>query len=177
MIIGLSGLKGSGKSTAAGFLVEDGFVKMSFAEPIKRMLACVGLSHEDLYGDSKEEVNDILDGKTPRYAMQTLGTEWGRDLISSNIWVNIVKHDILKIKDDVVIDDCRFPNEVAMILSLGGVIVYIDRGGKSGDHVSEREVKSLYKHYTVRNEGSLNDLHIPIKYVIVASREFKRVVG
>ena len=84
---------------------------MSFAEPIKRMLACIGLSHEDLHGDRKEEPNDMLEGKTPRYAMQTLGTEWGRDFISPNIWVNVVKHDILKyeIKDDIVIDDCRFP--------------------------------------------------------------------
>ena len=157
MIIGLSGLKGSGKSTAANFLVEDGFIKMSFAEPIKRMLACVRLSHEDLYGDRKEEPNHMLNGKTPRYAMQTLGTEWGRDLISPNIWVNVVKHDILKyeIKDHIVIDDCRFPNEVAMILGLEGIIVYIERDGETEGHASEREVKSLYRHVTVRNMGSL----------------------
>ena len=63
MIIGLSGLKGSGKTTAANFLVEEGFVKMSFAQPIKRMLVCIGLSPGDLYGDKKEESNDMLDGK------------------------------------------------------------------------------------------------------------------
>ena len=116
-------------------------------------------------------------GRTPRYAMQTLGTEWGRDLISPNIWVNIVKHDILKIKGDVVIDDCRFPNEVVMILGLGGVMVYIDRGGKSGDHASEREVKSLHRHYTALNEGSREDLHITLRHVIKAPRELKRIVG
>ena len=176
MIIGFSGLKGSGKSTAAGFLVEDGFTKMSFAEPIKRMLACIRLSPRDLYGDKKEESSEMLDGKTPRYAMQTLGTEWGRDLISPNIWVNVVKHDILKTKGDVVIDDCRFPNEVAMILGLEGIIVYIDRGGESGDHASEREVKSLHRHYTALNEGSQEDLYLTIKRVIEAARELKRIV-
>ena len=160
MIIGLSGLKGSGKSTAANFLVEDGFVKMSFAEPIKRMLACIGLSQEDLYGERKEEPNDMLDGNTPRYAMQTLGTEWGRNSISSNIWVNVVKRDILKyeIKDHIVIDDCRFPNEVNMILGLEGIIVYIERDGETEDHASEREVKSLYRHVTINNTSSLEDL-------------------
>ena len=169
MIIGLSGLKGSGKTTAAKFLVEDGFVKMSFAEPIKRMLACIRLSHKDLYGNRKEESNIMLDGKTPRYAMQTLGTEWGRDLISPNIWINVVKHDILRSHagDDIVIDDCRFPNEVGMILGLRGSIVYIEREGKAEDHASEREVKSLYRSITVENKSSLEDLQEAIMAVKV----------
>ena len=160
MIIGFSGLKGSGKSTAANFLVEDGFTKMSFAEPIKRMLACIRLSPRDLYGDRKEEPSEMLDGKTPRYAMQTLGTEWGRNLIHPDLWVNVVKHDILHshAEDNIVIDDCRFPNEVGMILGLGGIIVYIERGGEVEDHASEREVKSLYRSITAGNNSSLADL-------------------
>ena len=168
MIIGLSGLKGSGKSTAANFLVEAGFMKMSFAEPIKRMLACVGLSYEDLFGSRKEEPNSMLDGKTPRYAMQTLGTEWGRDLISPDLWVNVVKHDILyrHAGDNIVIDDCRFPNEIAMILDMKGIIVYIERGGKVEDHASEKEVKSLYRSTTVRNIGSLEYLQETIMAVV-----------
>ena len=167
MIIGLSGLKGSGKSTAANFLVEDGFVKMSFAEPIKRMLACVGLSHEDLYGDRKEEFNSMLNGKTPRYAMQTLGTEWGRDLIGPDLWVNVVKHDILHshAEDDIVIDDCRFPNEIAMILDMKGIIVYIDRHGEVGDHASEKEVESLYRSTTIINTGPLEYLREAIMFI------------
>ena len=169
MIIGLSGLKGSGKSTAANFLVKDGFIKMSFAEPIKRMLACVGLSSRDLYGDRKEEPNDMLDGKTPRYAMQTLGTEWGRDLISPDLWVNVVKHNILHshAEDDIVIDDCRFPNEILMILLMEGIVVYIDRDGEAGDHASEREVKLSYRSTTVRNMGSVADLQEAIMAVKV----------
>ena len=160
MIIGLSGLSGSGKTTAANFLVKDGFIKMSFAEPIKRMLACIRLSPRGLYGDRKEESNSILGGKTPRYAMQTLGTEWGRNLISPDLWVNVVKHDILHshAEDDIVIDDCRFPNEVAMILDMKGIVVYIDREGEVEDHASEREVKSLHRNITVENKSSLANL-------------------
>ena len=168
MIIGLSGLKGSGKTAAADFLVEDGFIKMSFAEPIKRMLACVGLSSEELYGDRKQEPSYILDGKTPRYAMQTLGTEWGRDLISPNIWVNIIKNGIKELGGNfIVIDDCRFSNEVGMILGLGGIIVYIERGGKSSNHASEWEVKSLYRNIIVENKSSLGDLQEAIMAVKV----------
>ena len=166
MIIGLSGLKGSGKTTAANFLVEDGFIKMSFAEPIKRMLACVGLSSEDLYGDRKQEPSYMLDGKTPRYAMQTLGTEWGRDLISPNIWVNIIKNGIKELGGNfIVIDDCRFPNEIAMILDMKGIIVYIDRDGEVGDHASEREVKSLYRSTTIINTGPLVNLQEAIMFI------------
>ena len=167
MIIGLSGLKSSGKSTAANFLVEDGFTKMSFAEPIKRMLACIRLSPRDLYGDRKEEPNSMLDGNTPRYAMQTLGTEWGRNSISSNIWVNVVKHDILKGNaKDIVIDDCRFPNEVDMIKDFGGYIVYIDREGETGTHASEAQVQSLYRHYCICNIESLKALQSNVKHII-----------
>ena len=171
MIIGLSGLKGSGKSTAADFLVVDGFIKMSFADPIKRMLADIGLAWKDLYGEGKEEPNDMLNGKTPRYAMQTLGTEWGRDLISPDLWVNVVKYDILQrpTRDNIVIDDCRFHNEVGMILSLGGIVIYIDRGGESGNHASESGIKLLHRSITLQNKSSLEDLQeaimgIPVHY-------------
>lgn len=54
-IIGISGLAGSGKDTAADFLLEhDGFIKISLADPIKRFAMDVWeFTEEQLFGDSK----------------------------------------------------------------------------------------------------------------------------
>ena len=166
LVVGFSGLKRSGKTTAAEYMVvHSGFIRMSFAQPIKDMLKVLGVSENN----PKEKPHLLLHGKTPRYALQTLGTEWGRNMIGGNIWVDVVKNNILNgnAEDNIVIDDCRFKNEVDMILGLGGIIVYIERGGKSGDHASEREVKSLYRSITVENNSSLEDLQEAIMAVKV----------
>jgi hypothetical protein len=55
--------------------------------------------------------------------MQTLGTEWGRDLIGPDFWVGIWEakvRQLLRGGVNVVADDCRFPNELAAALRLGG---------------------------------------------------------
>ena len=88
MIIGLTGFKGCGKSTVAEIMEERfGYKTRSFATPIKDMLRAMGLSREELYDpEIKERVIEDF-GKSPREMMQTLGTEWGRMLVSSDIWV------------------------------------------------------------------------------------------
>ena len=88
MIIGLTGLAGSGETTVARHLMGmHGFVRHRMAEPLKSMLKALGLTEQQIDGDLKEVPCELLGGKTPRHAMQTLGTEWGRDLISQNLWV------------------------------------------------------------------------------------------
>ena len=46
--------------------------------------------------------------------MQTLGTEWGRECIGPEVWVDVWKSNVQKWLDgglNVVVDDMRFPNE------------------------------------------------------------------
>jgi hypothetical protein len=128
MIIGFSGPAGAGKSTAAKILVDQrGFRLVKFAGPLKAMLRAI-LPGDDvnewIEGALKETVHPVL-GCTPRHAMQTLGTEWGRKCIDPDLWVNLAAAEILSIDDDVVLDDVRFENEAEMIRSLGGVIIEI----------------------------------------------------
>ena len=98
-LIALTGLAGSGKTTAADYLVKaHGFACISFAGPIKSMLRTLGLTalediEEVFEGEGKEKPNRLLCGKSPRFAMQTLGTEWGRDLIGPDLWVNAWNRD------------------------------------------------------------------------------------
>ena len=132
-LVGLMGAKGSGKSTFAQLLVEDyGFMRLSFGRALKDMLRPLGVSEKDLNGDAKESPHPGLDGKTPRYALQTLGTEWGRDMISPRLWENVVYRDINAIWREkpearIVIDDVRFRTEVNGVHERGGAVMCLRR--------------------------------------------------
>tara|TARA_R110000823_G_scaffold14939_2_gene48988 strand:+ start:4165 stop:4722 length:558 start_codon:yes stop_codon:yes gene_type:complete len=125
-LIAFVGLIGSGKTLCADYLCRRyGYTNIKFAGPLKRMLKEMGLTDEHLEGALKEQPCDILDGKTPRWAMQTLGTEWGRNLISENLWGNVWEHhaNLLLPNRPVVTDDCRFQNEAERVKRMGGMVV------------------------------------------------------
>ncbi len=93
MLIGISGKAGSGKTTIAEYLIEKhDFVEYSFATPIKQML-CTMLNCDLKTLEIYKESNTILDetGCTLRKLLQTLGTDWGRNIINNNIWVKLAK--------------------------------------------------------------------------------------
>lgn len=153
-IIAFTGHLGCGKTTAAKVLVKEyGFICVHFADVLKRMLKKLGLSDAQVYGDEKEIPSDLLGGKTPRYAMQTLGTEWGRRAIFDDIWVRATMQTIERISDKqlkVVIDDCRFLNEVKAVEEAGGTIIKVLRDGYEGDgHQSETEMNKIFPDFTI----------------------------
>ena len=143
-IIGLAGPKGVGKSTYASQMVFEIYkspnsypVKiMSFASPLKEMLGCI--VHKDYIQDKEKEIPHL--GVSARHCLQTLGTEWGRNL-NQDIWVNIAKHRIEQEKPNttIIIDDVRFDNEARMIKELGGTVWELQRSGIGGadKHISE----------------------------------------
>ena len=127
-IIAFKGKGGSGKSTAAKMLVDQGYVKTSFAEPMRRMLEAIGVECDAMTDTERKEAPlGVLSGKSPRVALQMLGTEWGRAL-DPNFWVNlwgIKAAGILALGQNVVLDDCRFPNEAEAIRKLGGFVIEV----------------------------------------------------
>lgn len=138
-IIGIAaGWAGSGKSTLAKVFVErEGFVKLSFAEPLKLMCGSllIDLGYDEnnasrlVYQDKHLELPEI--GVTSRYLQQTLGTEWGRQTIDPNIWLTAWAWRAWRaIKNGcrgIVVDDMRFRNELELVRRLGGVTVFVDR--------------------------------------------------
>lgn len=97
LILGVSGLSGSGKDATADILVQDhGFVKMSLADPMKQIARKVyAFTDEQLWGPSQARNAEDpryprADGSflTPREALQQLGTEWGRKCYL-NTWVDV----------------------------------------------------------------------------------------
>ena len=168
MIIALSGLAGAGKSTAAKHLsLVHGFTLVKFAGPLKRMLRSIGLSDEELEGVRKEVPSELLCGRTPRHAMQTLGTEWGRDLIGPDFWVNLWEFtacEILAEEGKVVVDDCRFPNEAEKVRKLGGKIVTIQGPRKiRSAHSSEQ---TLHGDAVIFNDRSIYDLNAELDKIM-----------
>lgn len=168
MLIAVTGMKGSGKDTFAHALIKQGFIQTRFADPLKNMLrtlfADCGVDAEDyIEGPFKEVPTDILCGKTMRHAMQTLGTEW-RDTIDRKLWSNLwAKKAELLISTGyaVVVTDCRFIHEAAMVRNMGGYIVRIERPTHRNDdpHISEQEMLLIEPDEIVINDGTISKLH------------------
>ena len=172
MVIGLTGLMNSGKSTVADYLVTHrDFVRLKFAQGLKEMVRALGLDDAEIEGVLKEMPCDKLNGRTPRYAMQTLGTEWGRTHMGQDFWVNslVQKAHRLGFDANIVIDDCRFPNEaVAIQRDLMGKVWWINRGGydMGSGHASEHEQRWITPDLTVHNNGTLDELLEKVEMVL-----------
>lgn len=139
-IIGICGLIGSGKGTAADMMVEKfGFEKVSFADSLKDCVSVVfGWHRWLLEGDTKEsrEFREMVDpfwtekmGQeiTPRFILQKVGTEAMREVIHDSIWIHSLEKKIRKDRD-YVIPDVRFPNEIAFVRRMHGSVIHVQRG-------------------------------------------------
>lgn len=146
MILGFCGHKGSGKSTAAEVLREEGFTRRALADPLKEACAIIfNLTQDQLYGDKKEVIDPRWD-KTPREIMQLFGTEVGRQ-IDEDVWIKSLKAHIDG--GDWVVDDVRFVNEAEAIREMGGTVVGLTRcPGGVDDHQSEREMAERFDEMT-----------------------------
>jgi len=138
-------------------LKAHGFAVVPLAEPIKLMLRALGLSEPQLYGTEKETPLDALCGKSPRHALQTLGTEWGRQHIGEEVWLRAWWSKCATIVGHVACDDVRFPDEAEFVRSKGGVIVKVSRPGvEAGDHPTEKQ--QFTPDLEIVNAGTRQDL-------------------
>lgn len=144
MIIGFVGFIGSGKDTAADYLVNfHGFRRDSFANTLKDAVAAVfGWDRVLLEGRTKEarewreQVDEWWANRlgipelTPRWILQRWGTEVCRKGFHDDIWIASVENKMRKTTDNIVISDVRFPNEIKAIHNAGGLVVRIKRGAE-----------------------------------------------
>lgn len=174
-IIGLTGFEGRvagvGKDTAADYLLQyhrSQFRSLAFADPIRRAMREVFGWDDSYFAHPKKNEVDERYGISPRKAMQTLGTEWGRNMINSDLWLILAGQKALPLVDagfDVLITDCRFENEAKWIRKNGGVVWHIDRAAESitsgaggATHVSETGVKFVKGDVKVDNNQTLGHL-------------------
>jgi len=142
MIIGVCGLIGSGKDTIADYLVNiHGFRRDSFANSLKDAVSAVfGWDREMLEGRSRHsrEWREQVDAwwahrlgiphLTPRWILQHWGTDVIRNAFHDDIWIASLENKLRSTTDDVVISDCRFPNEIEAIRAQGGSVIRVVRG-------------------------------------------------
>ncbi len=142
MIIGICGLIGAGKDTAADYLVNlHHFRRESFANSLKDAVAQVfGWDRTMLEGRTKqarewrEQVDPWWSARldmpnlTPRWILQYWGTDVCRRAFHDDIWIASLENKLRNSQDDVVISDCRFPNEILAIKRAGGIVVRVVRG-------------------------------------------------
>lgn len=163
-IIGICGPARNGKDTIALMLARNGIDAeiQSLATPMKQMCQVLGLSERQLWGNEKEIVDPRFNA-TPRKMMQTLGTEWGRNIIDEDMWLNALWS---KCEGNVIIPDIRFSNE-ARFVRKRGVIIHVIRPGTTIDskHSSEQGVERGDRDFTISNNGTLEDLEKKVSRV------------
>lgn len=189
-IIGLAGLAGSGKDTVAQYISDwcSGFArqnrKVVLAAPIKdaalSMFGAFGITHDHVYGPSElrsAQIGNLVrdDGEplTVRYVLQTLGTDCGRALWGSNIWVDIAMRKAHAADVWVsVVTDCRFNNEFqALSDDPAGELWHVVRpgaglSGAAGAHASELDLDGPVlldlRTHVIDNSGTLDDLRAAV---------------
>lgn len=174
-IIGLAGKIGAGKTTAAQYLVEKhGFERIRFAGPLKNMMLALGLTSDEVDGILKEQPCDLLGGKTPRFAMQTIGTEWGRDIIDEKLWIRAWRRAVETTTPGawIVADDVRFPNETAIIRELGGVLIRVDRPSAPGAAASHSsEAVAFDCDFVIKNDGTIDQFKQQVETAMACGLE------
>ena len=203
MIIGVCGFIGSGKDTIADYLTNfHGFRRESFANSLKDAVANVfGWDRTMLEGRTKQarEWREQVDpwwaerlnmpNLTPRWVLQYWGTEVCRKGFHDDIWIASVENKLRTSTDDIVISDCRFPNEIKSIKEAGGIVVRVVRGqepdwykvaeyANDGQEIFIEKLKSLGIHasetawvgtkfdYVLDNNETIDDLYTQVKSVI-----------
>lgn len=206
MIIGVCGFIGSGKDTVADYLVNfHEFRRESFADTLKDAVSAVfGWDRTLLEGRTKEarewreEVDpwwaERLDMPTltPRWVLQYWGTEVCRKSFHDDIWIASLENKIRNSKDDIIVSDVRFPNEVKAIKNQNGKMIWVQRGrlpkwydtaleANAGSNMAINELKIQKVHasewawvgtkfdHTIHNDMKIDDLYNEVKALVVSS--------
>lgn len=202
-IIGVVGFIGSGKDTVADYLQNfHGFRRESFASTLKDAVSNIfGWDRTLLEGRTAEarEWREQVDTwwatrlniphLTPRWALQYWGTEVGRNSFHTDIWIASLENKLRKSADNIVISDCRFPNEIQSIKNAGGTIVWVQRGplptwydtailANSGNVEAQQTLKKLNVHLSesswininmntvIENNSTIDDLYSKLSNLI-----------
>jgi len=208
MIIGVCGFIGSGKDTIADYLTNfHGYRRESFANSLKDCVAqTFGWDRTMLEGRTKQarEWREQVDpwwaerlnmpNLTPRWVLQYWGTEVCRRGFHDDIWIASLENKLRNSKDDIVISDCRFPNEIRSIKDAGGIVIRVKRGpepdwyqdaadmnagehcmnwalaknrmSKLGIHASETAWVGTKFDHTLTNDTSIDDLYSKVQMII-----------
>ena len=210
LVIGIVGNIGSGKDTISHYLSQfHDFKQLSFANSLKDAVASVfGWDREMLEGRTTEsrewrETVDPFWSKrlsmptlTPRWVLQQWGTDLVRKHFHDDMWIASLENKINQSNTNIVISDCRFPNEIQAIRDLGGCIIRVQRGdlpewygdaelAVQGSNIGINNLKIKKIHYSewawigskfdihIDNNGTVDDLYGQISDVVTNKLQIK----
>ena len=191
MIIGICGLIGAGKDTAADHLVNiHEFRRESFANTLKDAVSMVvGWARTMLEGRTKsarewrEQVDPWwaerlnMPNLTPRWVLQYWGTEVCRKGFHDDIWIASLENKLRNSRDDVVISDCRFPNEIKSIKDAGGIVIRIVRGPEPEWYEAALDANKDERHLGwALGRKKLQDLKIHASETAWIGTDFDRII-
>jgi hypothetical protein len=169
MLFGLCGFAQSGKDTLGALLIRhNGFERRAFADPMRIMLYHMNpfvVTYSESGQPDLKRVRELVDKYGWEYAkkhsevrelLQRLGTEGGRDVLGTDVWVNALFE---KPYENLVITDVRFPNEADAIQRRGGKIVRIIRRDVTAANSHLSESFDLNEDYLIYNSGTIFDLY------------------
>lgn len=177
MIIGINGKAGSGKDTVGDYLCEKyGFRKDSLAAPLKTAVQTIfNIDDFTMYDrdEREKELND-WEGWSVRKLLQYVGTEMFRNMIVDNIWVKSLWLRNKDHGDNIVVSDCRFPNEVSFLKKKFGdkfISIKVERNGYIGVNVGinahASESFDLDCDYKIENNGTIEELYLKVDQLFV----------
>jgi hypothetical protein len=174
-LIGLVGKARSGKDTFARGLVERGYTRVAFADPLREMVERIDplitlpggsgarlSSALGLWG--WEGIKSTAYGPEARRLLQMTGQAVRQ--LDEGFWLRQglrKAHAVIETsepgKGGAVITDVRYMNEADAIQKAGGVLVRIVRPGleSTDTHASETELDRYPVDFTVRNSGTAED--------------------
>ena len=170
MIIAFTGYAGTGKTTAANYLVEQhSFIRHNFKDALvaemKENLDLVLTLLGTLYGMT---IDELFANKPPimRALMQSYGTEVRRK-DDPDYWTN--QWSATLPEGMVVVDDVRFRNEAEAVKSMGGIIVRLTRPDirNGGDQQSETEQRDIADDYIFETEvGKPEQIYAALDFIV-----------
>ena len=184
VIISISGRKGSGKSVLAELLLQQGFEKVSFADTLKELVCSIYDWDIQQIGKLEYKEEALMDpvswgpkeatllekmikapiGSIPakdyifftrREALQYIGTEILRGYDTQFHVKALIKR--LKKDRNYVLDDTRFPNELAALKNRGAICLFVIRPNNFdfSNHPSEVSLSRHDFEHIILNDKSL----------------------
>ena len=198
MIVGITGFKRSGKSTTAEILADDyGFQIIELTDKLKAVLlggnpwVTPKLRLKDVIREYGWELAKDTFPEVRRL-MQDFASEGVRDNLGEDTWLDAWQKSLPRDSTTVqsfggeVVSEMhryghattanvRFPNEVARIHSIGGVIWKVTRPGymtTTDKHRSETQTANLLVDDFINNNGTVDDLRRTVHGVMAKYNVF-----
>ena len=169
-IIGFTGKMGVGKTTMAdklsSYLLEKDLevVRISFASHLKKACSVLFDLPMEYFTDPVKKQDFIQGLGSPRELLQLTGTDFIRKMVNNDFWVQIVEKQCKSFSDSaiIIIDDCRFQNEVHFIQKNKGVVIHLTRDIKTEINIQG----GIYPTTGSEHSSEKNELYCPSQHIV-----------